>query len=100
MLISLIITGSSSIFMLTGGEFGRIFLMIGMSLIYISLIVLMSLSVSSIAHQSVTSLLILLFMLIFMVMIIPNVAGILAGEFSKTKSEYQLIKMRDSYMKN
>ena len=80
MLISLLITGLSSSFMLTGQEFLRIFLLIGISLIYISLIVLMSLSVSSIAHQSVTSLLILLFMLIFMVMIIPNVAGILAGD--------------------
>jgi ABC-2 type transport system permease protein len=96
MLISLIITGSSSSFMLTGGEFWRIFLLMGISLTYISLIVLMSLSVSSIAHQSVTSLLILLFTLILMVMIIPNVAGILASEFTKTKSEYQLVKMWDA----
>ena len=99
MLISLIITGLSSSFMLTGQEFLRIFLMIGLSLIYLSLIVLISLSVSSISHQSVTSLLILLFTLILMVMIIPNVAGILAGELSKTKSEYQLVQMRDAYFR-
>jgi len=32
-------------------------------------------------------------------MIIPNVAGILAGEFSKTKNEYQLVMMLDANAK-
>jgi len=65
-------------------------LLILASVLYISLFILLGLLVSSVAQRSSSSLLILLSFWVALVVILPNLAGILAEQTSKTESEYQL----------
>lgn len=68
----------------------RIGLLTLTSIIYISLFVLLGMLVSTAARRSSTSLLVLLSFWVAMVVIIPNIAGIIAERTSNVESEYEI----------
>ncbi|MBN2416187.1 ABC transporter permease subunit [bacterium] len=83
---------------LTGEEYVRLFLIIGAGLLYFGFFLSLSLFVSVMTHRSATSFLVLLISWIFIVLIIPRSAVLLAGravavpsvdELSHQKSQYR-----------
>ncbi len=68
----------------------RIFGLVIFSVIYISLFVLLGLWISSSVHRSSTSLLVLLSIWMVLIVVIPNLAGMMTDYLDKTLSEYQL----------
>jgi ABC-type transport system involved in multi-copper enzyme maturation permease subunit len=72
----------------------RIILLITTSFLYISLFILLGLLVSTWVQRSSSSLLILLAFWVVLVIVIPNLAGIIAEHTVKTESEYQISKKR------
>lgn len=75
-------------------HFLRMGLLVLTSIIYISMFALLGLLVSTAARRSSTSLLILLAFWVILVMVLPNIAGIIAEHATETESEYQLSKRR------
>jgi ABC-type transport system involved in multi-copper enzyme maturation permease subunit len=67
-------------------------LLVLMSVIYISMFALLGFLVSTSTQRSSTSLLILLAFWLALVMVLPNIAGIIAEHATETESEYQLSK--------
>jgi ABC-type transport system involved in multi-copper enzyme maturation permease subunit len=90
LLIILIMGGVTGVVSLQTEHWLRIGLLILASILYISLFILLGLLVSSVAQRSSSSLLILLSFWVALVIVLPNLAGILAEQTSKTESEYQL----------
>ncbi len=72
----------------------RIGLLIIASILYISLFVLLGLLVSDALQRPSSSLLILLAFWVALVIVLPNLAGIIAEQTSETESEYQLSRRR------
>ncbi len=72
----------------------RMGLLLLTSLVYISLFVLLGLLVSTAVRRPSSSLLILLTFWVGLVIVHPNLAGIVAEYASKTESEYQLSRRR------
>jgi ABC-type transport system involved in multi-copper enzyme maturation permease subunit len=75
---------------LEGLDWLRILLVLGVSLFYISLFVLLGLIVSSMTTKPVISLIMLLSLWIIFVIIIPNTGGMFASEFFKIPSRYEI----------
>lgn len=97
MLISTIIVILLGKISLTMEFIYRLSLVAVASFIYISLFVLMGITVSSIVHRSSVSLLLLLSLWIFFVIVVPNIAGIIAEGFSKAESKFDLIKRNKEF---
>lgn len=70
----------------------RIYLLGFVSIIYMSLFVWLGLLVSTIAQRSSSSLLITLSLWVALVIVIPNVAGLIAEYTSEMESEYQICR--------
>jgi ABC-type transport system involved in multi-copper enzyme maturation permease subunit len=92
LLIILVVGAIAGTVSLQLGHFLRMGLLILMSIVYISMFVLLGLLVSTAVRRSSTSLLILLAFWVTLVMVLPNMAGIIAEHTTKTESEYQLSK--------
>ena len=92
LLIILIVGAVTGTVSLQLAHFLRIGLLVLTSIIYISMFVLLGLLISTAVRRSSTSLLILLTFWVAIVMILPNIAGIIAEHTVKTESEYQLSK--------
>jgi len=75
---------------LQGLDWLRILLVLGISLFYISLFILLGLIVSSMTTKPVISLIMLLSIWIILVIIIPNTGGLLASEFYKIPSRHEI----------
>jgi len=75
---------------LEGLDWLRILLVLGISLFYISLFVLLGMTVSSMTTKPVISLIMLLSLWIILVIIIPNTGGLLASEFYKISTRYEI----------
>lgn len=76
-MVNLILVSTSEMIRLSAGDWGRIVLIGGLSLIYLSGFVLMGLLVSSTAHTARTSLAVLLLIWVFFVVIVPAGGGAL-----------------------
>jgi ABC-type transport system involved in multi-copper enzyme maturation permease subunit len=90
MLIILVVGGIAGTVPLQIEHWLRIGMLTLASILYISLFVLLGLLVSSLVQRSSSSLLILLSVWVALVVVLPNLAGILAEQTSKVESEYQL----------
>jgi ABC-type transport system involved in multi-copper enzyme maturation permease subunit len=91
-LISLIIVGISIPSILTIANFSRIFLILILTLMYLSIFAFLSLLVSSFIHDSSVVLLSLLVVWVLFAIVIPNTAGIISEKFSTVPSEYKIAK--------
>jgi ABC-type transport system involved in multi-copper enzyme maturation permease subunit len=92
LLIILVVGAIAGTVSLQLSHFLRMGLLTLMSIVYISMFVLLGLLVSTSVRRSSTSLLILLAFWVTLVMVLPNMAGIIAEHAAKTESEYQLSK--------
>ena len=90
LLVIVVAGGIAGTVSLQTGHWLRIGLLTFMSILYISLFVLLGLLVSTSARWSSSSLLILLSFWVALVIVLPNLAGIVADHTSKVESEYQL----------
>lgn len=80
-----IIITSGALFFDAGG-WAKIFTMIGISLVYISAFVLLSLFISSSFRESSTALVVLLLLWVMSVVIVPSSGGIIASKLRKSAS--------------
>jgi len=86
----LTLEGQLGIFSLFSGEsFARVFLFIVLSIIFISLFILLGLSVSSLTKHSSISLLLLFFIWVMLLFVIPNLSGIIADSIAETPGEHE-----------
>ncbi|HIE30356.1 TPA: hypothetical protein EYP66_24110 [Candidatus Poribacteria bacterium] len=86
----LTLEGQLGIFNLFSGEdFIRLGLFIALSIIFISLFILLGLSVSSLTKRSSISLLLLFFIWVMLLFVIPSLSGIIADSISETPSEQE-----------
>jgi ABC-type transport system involved in multi-copper enzyme maturation permease subunit len=92
MLVSMIIVGLVGNFSMTIEVIFRLALVMLMSLIYISLFVTMGITVSSIVHRSSLSLLLSLSLWIILVIVIPNLGGIIAESVSDVLPEHEFFR--------
>jgi len=67
-----------------------------LSVFYVSLFINMSLLLSSITRTSVTALILLLSIVIVLVFVIPNLAGVVAGKLVNAPSDYETRKQHDA----
>ena len=80
---------------LTGGDFLRILLIIVVSLLYVSLFYLMGLLISTKTQRTATSLMLAMFVWVFLTLIYPNAGGFLADRAIKSdpgEEQYSQIK--------
>ena len=92
MLISVIVTSIRGNTELTAENMSRLGLILIMAMGYISLFVLLGIAVSSIVHRSAVSLLLSLSVWIVMVIVVPNVAGIVAESTLDVTPEREIAK--------
>ncbi|MFC1736993.1 ABC transporter permease subunit [Candidatus Hydrogenedentota bacterium] len=71
-------------------------LLLGLSLLYISVFCTMGLFISTITHRPPVSLMICLFLWIFLVLAVPNLMPVLAGQMVETPSVSYLARMRQA----
>lgn len=76
-------------------EWGRIALLFGASLLYLAVFVFLGMLVSSRCRTSVTSLVICLFLWVFLVFIVPNLAVYFAQSFVRVQSRDNLTMVMD-----
>jgi ABC-type transport system involved in multi-copper enzyme maturation permease subunit len=86
----IIVSGIGGAMSLQAEHWLRLGLLILASIGYISLFILLGLLVSTAARRPSSSLLILLSLWVALVIVLPNLAGIMAEHTSETESEYQL----------
>ena len=92
LLIILIVGAATGNLSLHLEHFLRMGLLVFASAIYISMFILLGFLVSTAVQRSSTSLLVLLALWVALVMVLPNIAGIVAEHAIETESEYQLYK--------
>jgi ABC-2 type transport system permease protein len=83
---------------LTVGHLSNIFLMLLLSMAYLSLFAFLSLFFSSLIPRSSLVLLVLLAAWVLFAVIIPDTSGILSQKFSKVPSEYQTAKNLEPFV--
>lgn len=88
-LLSLAIVNLLSVRIPTKADFVPLMLFILLSMLYISLFISMSLLASSLVRTSATALLSLLFIVILLVFIVPNMTGIISGKLVNALSDYE-----------
>jgi ABC-type transport system involved in multi-copper enzyme maturation permease subunit len=87
MLFSLLVVLGSGFIILSISEWARIWLVFISSLLYLSVIFMMGMFVSARARSSATSLLILLFIWVFLVMLLPNMGPYVARHLRKVENK-------------
>jgi len=87
----LILTSGNTSF--TGLEWGRIALLFGASLVYLAVFVFIGLFISARSRTSVTSLVVCLFVWVFSVFIVPNLAAYAAESFVGVPSRENLTRV-------
>lgn len=80
---------------LTLNILSRVLVMFFLTLVYLSVYALLSLTISSLVHRSSLGLLVLLAQWVLFAILIPNASDILSQRFSKVPSEYQMAKRID-----
>lgn len=95
MLISTIIAGSVVNIALTMESISRLAFVAVMAFVHISLFVLLGVVISGIVHRSPVSLLLLLSVWILLVIVVPNVAGVVAETISNVVPEHEFAKRSD-----
>jgi ABC-2 type transport system permease protein len=88
-LLSLSIINLLGVTVPTRADFAPLMLFGLLSMLYISLFIGMSLLVSTLARTSPTSLLLLLFIVIVLVFVVPNMAGITSGKLVNALTDYE-----------
>lgn len=91
-ILSLIIIGIFIPKILTLNILSRILVMFLLTLVYLSVFALLSLTISSLIHRSSLGLLVLLALWVLFAILIPNASDILSQRFSNVPSEYQMAK--------
>lgn len=92
-IISLIIVGIFIPEVLSLRNLLRIFVMLLLTLVYLSIFAFLSLLVSSLIHRSSLVLLVLLAVWVLFAIVIPNTSGILSQKLAKVPSEFQTAKL-------
>jgi ABC-type transport system involved in multi-copper enzyme maturation permease subunit len=83
-IVALLMIMFSGKVLLTGGDFVRILLMLIVSLLYVSAFYLMGLLISTKTQRTATSLMVAMFVWVFLTLIYPNGAGFLADRAIKS----------------
>ncbi len=91
-IISLIVVGISIPQILGVNNLSRIFVMLLLTLGYLSIFILLSVLISSLIHKSSLGLLVLLAIWVLFAIFIPNISGIFSEKFSSVPSEFQTAK--------
>ncbi|MCJ7579874.1 MAG: ABC transporter permease [Candidatus Aminicenantes bacterium] len=90
--LSLLIMGISIPQVLSKNSLVRIFVMLGLAVVYLSIFAFLSLLISALIPRSSLALLLLLAFWVLFTVFIPNISGVLSEEFSDVPSEYQMAK--------
>lgn len=98
LLISLLILQQGGMLVLDSKAFGRLGSFILVSIVYISLFVFLSLLVSSLTQRSSIALLLLLSLWVIFIVVIPNLADVVAEPLANIPSEYEFYKKRHNAM--
>ncbi len=83
---------------LSGGDWGRLLIIFLMFFLYLSVFFSMGLFVSARTSRSSTSLLVLLFLWVVIVMVIPKVAVITAGRMRPIPSVHEITSKKDAFL--
>ncbi len=83
---------------LGGGDWARLFLILLMSFLYLSVFFSLGLFISARTSRSSTSLLILLFVWVVFVMVIPKAAVITAGHLKPIPSVHEITARKDAFL--
>ena len=98
MILSLLIVNVSGSVLLDRNDWERIGLMTAISFIYISLFISLGLFVSSRMRHSSTSLLVLLFVWVVLVVLVPNTLGSVVSTLRKVPSQREFKQQKDTMM--
>ncbi|MFC1677897.1 ABC transporter permease subunit [Planctomycetota bacterium] len=91
-LINLIIVTTSQSIMISSGEWVKIFAIIILSFLYLSIFVLLGMFISSRTSRSVSSMVILLFVWVGLVILIPSFGRVVAKTFRKAATQAEMQK--------
>ena len=104
LLLNLIIVGFSGLSLMHSGQWTRILMFVGVSILYLSIFILLGILVSTRSAKSSSSIVVLLFIWVTMAMIIPSAGRIIAETFVKvpTHSEVdrQIKEVQDEIWEN
>ncbi|MFC1714196.1 ABC transporter permease subunit [Candidatus Poribacteria bacterium] len=95
-LLSLAVISLISVRALDVGGVAPFILYTILSVFYVSLFINMSLLLSTLTRTSVTALISLLFMVIVLVFVVPNLAGVVAGKLVNAPSDYETRKQHNA----
>jgi len=98
LVLSLIILSVAPNLALSGQDWGRLFLILLMFFLYLSVFFSLGLFVSARTSRSSTSFLILLFIWVVFVMVIPKAAVITAGQIKPIPSVHEITAKKDAFL--